>query len=59
MKSPVTRLKYQKRLETFFNFVGLEGQTIKEKSRVFVKLSKTEDSGWIFNSILKFMQFQL
>jgi integrase len=59
MKSPVTREKYQKRLEKFFNFIGLEGQTIEEKSRVFVKLSKTEDSGWVFNSILKFMQFQL
>jgi hypothetical protein len=26
MKSPVTRQKYQKRLEKFFGFLGLEGK---------------------------------
>ena len=59
MKSPVTRDKYQKRLEKFFDSLGLEGITIEEKSRVFVNIAKKEGNGWIFNQVLKFMQFQL
>ena len=59
MKSPVTREKYQKRLEKFFDFIGLQGKTIEEKSRLFINTAKNEGNVWIFNNILKFMQFQL
>jgi integrase len=59
MKSPVTRQKYQKRLEKFFNFMGLEGSTIEEKSIAFVNKAKKESIDWTFNNVLKFMQFQL
>ncbi len=59
MKSPVTREKYQKRLEKFFDFVNIEGKTVKEKSSVFVDLARKEGNGWIFNQVLRFMQFQL
>ena len=59
MKSPVTREKYQKRLEKFFDFLGLEGQTIEEKSKAFVKKVDVEGSKWVFGCLLKFMQFQL
>jgi len=59
MKSPVTREKYQKRLEKFFDSIGLGGKTLEEKSRVFVDMAKKEGNGWIFNQVLKFMQFQL
>jgi integrase len=59
MKSPVTREKYQKRLEKFFDFIGLEGKTIEDKSITFVNRAKNEGNGWIFNNVLKFMQFQL
>ena len=45
MKSPVTREKYQKRLERFFDSLGLEGKTIEEKSRVFVNIAKKEGNG--------------
>ena len=37
LKSPVTRQKYQKRLEKFFDFLGLEGATIKDKCKSFLK----------------------
>jgi hypothetical protein len=57
MKSPVTRDKYQKRLGKFFDFLGLEGATIEEKSRAFVEMAR-KDSNWTFNSVLKFVQFQ-
>ena len=56
MKSPVTKDKYQKRLGKFFNFLGLEGANIEEKSRVFVEIAR-KDNNWTFNNILKFVQF--
>ncbi len=59
MKSPVTREKYQKRLEKFFDFVNIEGITVEEKSNVFVDLVKKEGNGWLFNQVLRFMRFQL
>ncbi len=45
MKSPVTREKYQKRLEKFFDSLGLEGSTIEEKSKKFVNLTKEKGNG--------------
>lgn len=59
MKSPVTRQKYQKRLEKFFDFLELTGNTIEEKSNSFIKLSREKDNSWIFNTVLKFMQMLL
>jgi integrase len=56
MKSPITRQKYQKRLEKFFDFLELKGNTIEEKSISFIKLSKEKDNTWVFNMVLKFMQ---
>jgi hypothetical protein len=32
-KSPVTRQKYQKRLEKFFDFTGMEGAAVEDKSK--------------------------
>ncbi|HXT82937.1 MAG TPA: hypothetical protein VN704_01080, partial [Verrucomicrobiae bacterium] len=59
LKSPMTREKYQKRLEKFFDFLGLEGTTIEVKSKSFLKRIKVEDNQWAFNSLLKFMKYQL
>ena len=57
MKSPVTRDKYQKRLDKFFDFIRLEGCTMEEKSIVFVEMAR-KDNNWTFNNILRFIQFQ-
>jgi hypothetical protein len=60
LKSPVTREKYQKRLEKFFDFSGLDGSIVEEKSKSFIKRIKEEGNNqWVFNNILKFMQFHL
>ena len=32
LKSPLSREKYQNRMEKFFDFVGLDGETVEEKS---------------------------
>ena len=44
MKSPVTRDKYQKRLGKFFDFLGLEGATIEDKSIVFVEMARKDSN---------------
>ena len=59
LKSPVTREKYQKRLEMFFDFLGLKGATVEEKSKVFMELREKEGNQWVFSSLLSFMQFNL
>ena len=37
----------------------MEGATIETKSKVFVNRVKNEGNDWIFNNILRFMQFHL
>jgi len=59
LKSPVTRAKYQKRLEKFFDFLGLDGLNVEEKSKDFIKKVEKEGNQWVFNSLIKFMQFHL
>jgi hypothetical protein len=64
LKSPVTRQKYQKRLEKFFDFLGMEGTTVEYKSKSFINRIQFEDENnnnkqWIFNNLIKFMQFHL
>ena len=39
LKSPLTREKYQNRMEKFFGFIGLDGKTVEEKSLRFFKES--------------------
>ena len=59
LKSPLTREKYQKRMEKFFDFIGMEGKTVEEKSLSFVKKSESEGNQWVFNNVLKFMLYQI
>jgi hypothetical protein len=64
LKSSVTKQKYQKRLEKFFDFLEMDGSTVEEKSKSFIKRIHREEennnnSQWVFNSLIKFMQFHL
>jgi hypothetical protein len=43
IKSPLTRQKYQKRLEKFFDFLGMESLTVEDKSKSFIKRIPLED----------------
>ncbi len=55
LKSPITRDKYKRRLQTFFEFIGIDDVTFQEKCLDFVNRSKIEGGNqWAFNSILKF-----
>jgi hypothetical protein len=40
IKAEETRQKYVRRLDIFFDFYGVEGETIKEKSENFLKYTK-------------------
>ena len=60
----MTRQKYQKRIEKFFNFLGIKGATVEDKSKIFIKrIEKEEENNnnkqWVFNSLIKFMQIYL
>jgi hypothetical protein len=57
MKSPATREKYIGRLGKCLDYLGLEGATVEEKIRRFSEKG-SENAGWVFNSILLFMQMQ-
>ncbi len=59
LKSPVSREKYQKRLEKFFDFICLGGQTVEEKSECFMQMVDKEGSQWVFNNLIKYTHFLL
>ena len=56
MRSPVTKKKYSRRLEMFFNFIRIPGESMKEQCLTFVKCGKN-NIDWIFTNILKFVLF--
>jgi hypothetical protein len=45
-------------LEKFFDFLKLEGLTVK-KGKSFINKVKIEGNQWVFNIILRFIQFHL
>jgi hypothetical protein len=57
MKAPMTREKYRGRLAKFFDFIGLIGVTIEERSKTFTERGKKEPD-WVFVSVLRFAQAQ-
>jgi hypothetical protein len=58
VRSPLTREYYLRRLRKFFDFLDIEQQkTIEERCNIFAQRGK-EDSRWVFNNIIKFLQFQ-
>jgi hypothetical protein len=58
IKSPMTREKYEGRLRKFFDFIGImqQGQ-LDERCNMFAKKAKN-DTIWVTNCILNFMQMQ-
>jgi hypothetical protein len=56
MKSPVTKKKYSRRLEMFFDFIKIPGDTLKEKCLTFVNNGRN-NVNWVFTNILQFVLF--
>lgn len=59
LKSAVTRDKYKRRLENFFRFLDIKGETFQDRCDNFITQSKVSGSEWAFNVILKFLKFHL
>ena len=58
IRSPVTRDYYLRRLKSFFNYIEfLPGKNIDERCNYFAEKAK-ENHQWVFNNIIKFLQFQ-
>jgi hypothetical protein len=69
MNSPVTKQKYTYRLAKFFDFIGIEGETIQERCKNAVEVERRNGNGdgdnsssnngkWLLNNILRFLQAQ-
>jgi hypothetical protein len=56
MKSPVTKTKYSRRLEMFFDFLKIPGENLKEQCLTFVNNGQS-NVNWVFTNILKFVLF--
>jgi hypothetical protein len=56
MKSHVTKKKYSRRLEMFFNFIKIPGENLEEQCLTFVN-SGRNNINWVFTNILKFVLF--
>jgi integrase len=60
IKSQATKEKYVKRLELFFDFYKIEGQTIREKSENFSKVIKNgKNTQKLMDLIIKYMSYHL
>ncbi len=59
MKAPMTRDRYKTRLARFFDFIGLElsPNELDYRARIFAQKGR-ENSSWVLNNILKFVQYQ-
>lgn len=59
LKSAVTRDKYRRRLENFFNFIEVRGESFEDKCNNFCEQSRLKGNEWAFNVILQFLKFHL
>lgn len=59
LKSSQTRKKYQGRVDKFFDFVCIEGNTTEDRCIRFIELAKLQGNNWVFKTILNFMLYQV
>jgi hypothetical protein len=57
IKSPLTREKYQRRLLSFFEYAGIQGDSLPVKALSFSNKAAMEPI-WAFNIILRFLEGQ-
>ncbi len=57
LSNPMTREKYERRLELFFKFIELKGDTLQSKSNTFVAKAR-ENPSWAVSSVMKYMRHQ-
>jgi hypothetical protein len=58
VRTELTRKYYERRLRTFFDFIGfLTGSELKERCNTFAEKGK-KDSNWAAVHIIKFLQYE-
>jgi integrase len=55
MNAAQTREKYVTRLDRFFHFINLQGNTIEERCRSFAEIAKKDNNKWALNNVLWFL----
>jgi integrase len=55
MNAPQTREKYTTRVDRFFRFVNIQGNTVQERCKAFAETAKN-DNIWALNNVRKFLQ---
>ena len=55
MNAAQTREKYITRLDRFFRFINLQGNTIEERCRSFAEIAKKDNNKWVLNNVLGFL----
>jgi integrase len=61
LRSPKTREKCTGRLRMFFDFIGIPGDSMEERSKVFCNKAKDNGNninGWAFSTIIRYIQHQ-
>jgi hypothetical protein len=58
MRSPKTREKCTGRLRMFFDFLGIPGESMTERSKIFCEKAKSSDNNgsWVFSVIVQYLQ---
>ncbi len=57
LKAPETKRQYPKRLESFFDFLQLQGN-LQEKTVSFYQMMSQKESEWLTNQRLKVLRYQ-
>ncbi len=57
IRSPVTKVKYERRLDLFFRDVGIQGSDLRSRARSFTKRAKS-DNQWATQTINGYMRKQ-
>ena len=56
MNAAQTMEKYITRLDRFFRFINLQGNTIEERCRSFAEIAKKDNNKWVLNNVLRFLE---
>jgi len=57
LSNPVTRDRYEKRLEQFFGFMNLKGESMQSRAQYFASKCKKNPS-WAMSAIMNYMRYQ-
>ncbi len=57
IRSPMTKNRYEKRLDLFFKFIQLDGVTVDGRAKAFASRAKS-DLDWVTNEIMTYMRSQ-